>query len=76
MPGSDSIEVIGTVIEALPQSVYRVELPNGHRLIAHASGGMRLDFTKVQPGDRVVLEMSPYDLSKGRIVRSEKNEEK
>jgi len=74
MPGDSSIEVTGVVVEPMPQSVFRVELPNGHRLVAHASGGMRSNFTKLEAGDRVVLEMSPYDLSKGRIVKAEKNE--
>ncbi len=72
MSKSDSIEVEGTVIDVLPNSVYRVELTNGHRLLAHVSGELRMNFTKVLPGDKVLLEISPYDLSRGRIVRRQK----
>ena len=72
MSKSDSIEVEGTVIDVLPNSVYRVELTNGHRLLAHVSGELRMNFTKVLPGNKVLLEISPYDLSRGRIVRRQK----
>ena len=68
MANSDSIEVEGVILAPLPNGVYRVELPNGHRLLAHVSGELRMNFTKVLPGDKVLLEISPYDLSRGRIV--------
>ena len=68
MPREDSIQVEGTVTEALPNSIYRVELPNGHRILAHVSGELRLGFVRLQPGDKVTVEMSPYDLSKGCIT--------
>ena len=68
MPKSDNIEVEGTVIEALPNAVFQVELPNGHRIMAHISGKMRMNFIRILPGDKVTLEMSPYDLTKGRIT--------
>ena len=63
-----SIEQDGTIIEALSNAMFRVELKNGHQLIAHISGKMRMNYIKILPGDRVKLEMSPYDLTKGRIV--------
>jgi translation initiation factor IF-1 len=63
-----SIEQDGTIIEALSNAMFRVELENGHQVIAHISGKMRMNYIKILPGDRVKLEMSPYDLSKGRIV--------
>ena len=62
------IEVEGTVIEPLPNAMFRVELPNGHRVLAHISGKMRMHFIRILPGDRVTMELSPYDLSRGRIV--------
>lgn len=68
MPDSDTIQVEGTVVELLPNTMFRVELPNGHRILAHISGKMRLHFIKILPGDKVTVEMSPYDLSKGRIT--------
>lgn len=58
----------GKVIEPLPNAMFRVELDNGHRVLAHISGKMRMHFIKILPGDRVTLELSPYDLSRGRIV--------
>jgi translation initiation factor IF-1 len=58
-------------MEALPRMVFRVELPNGHRILAHLSGKMRLNFIRIDPGDRVKIEMSPFDLSKGCIVSKE-----
>jgi translation initiation factor IF-1 len=64
----EGIQVEGTVVEALPNATFRVELENGHRLLAHISGKMRMHFIKILPGDKVTVEMSPYDLSRGRIV--------
>ncbi len=63
-----SIEVDGTILEALGNAMFRVELENGHAIIAHISGKMRMHYIKILPGDKVKLEMSPYDLSKGRIT--------
>lgn len=63
-----SIEQDGTIIEALSNAMFRVELENGHEVIAHISGKMRMHYIKILPGDKVKMEMSPYDLSKGRIV--------
>ena len=63
-----SIEQDGTISEALSNAMFRVELENGHQVIAHISGKMRMNYIKILPGDRVKLEMSPYDLTKGRIV--------
>ena len=63
-----SIEQDGKIVEALSNAMFRVELENGHQLIAHISGKMRMNYIKILPGDKVKLEMSPYDLSKGRIV--------
>ncbi len=63
-----SIEQDGTIIEALSNAMFRVELENGHKVIAHISGKMRMHYIKILPGDKVKLEMSPYDLEKGRIV--------
>ena len=68
MARKDAIEVEGTVVELLPNTMFRVELPNGHRVLAHISGKMRLHFIRILPGDKVMLEVSPYDLSKGRIT--------
>jgi translation initiation factor IF-1 len=62
-----SIEQDGTILEALSNAMFRVELENGHKVIAHISGKMRMNYIKILPGDHVKLEMSPYDLSKGRI---------
>ena len=72
MPREDAIEIEGTVVEVLPNMMFRVALPNGHRVLAHVSGKMRLHFVKIAAGDKVTLEMSPYDLSKGCIVYREK----
>lgn len=66
------IEVIGTVLEPLPNAMFRVELENGHVILAHISGKMRMHYIKILPGDKVKVEMTPYDLSKGRIVYREK----
>ena len=68
MPKSDNIEVEGPVIEALPNAVFQVELPNGHRIMAHISGKMRMNFIRIYPGDKVTIELSPYDLTRGRIT--------
>ena len=72
MSREDAIKVEGTVAEVLPNNVFRVALANGHRILAHVSGKMRLHFVRIAPGDKVDLEMSPYDLSKGCIVLREK----
>ncbi|MSU61449.1 MAG: translation initiation factor IF-1 [Pedosphaera sp.] len=71
MPGEAAIETEGRVIEVLSNKVFRVELSNGHRLLAHVSGRMRLSFVKITLGDLVTVEMSPYDLSTGRIADKE-----
>ena len=68
MPNDDSIEVTGTVIKVLPATMYTVRLENGHELLAHVSGRMRKHFIKITTGDKVTLEISPYDLTKGRIT--------
>ncbi len=68
MPKEEKVEIEGIVIERLPNTMFRVELEGGHRVLAHLSGRMRLHFVKILPGDRVKLELSPYDLSRGRIV--------
>ena len=68
MPKEDAIEVTGTVIETLPNAMFRVELENGHRVLAHISGKMRMHFIKILPGDKVTVELSPYDLNRGRIT--------
>ena len=68
----EPIRIEGTVVELLPNTMFRVQLANGHRVLAHISGKMRMHFIKILPGDRVAIEMSPYDLSKGRIVFREK----
>jgi translation initiation factor IF-1 len=68
MPKKEAIEVEGTVVEALPSAVFRVELPNGHEVLAHISGKMRIHYIRILPGDRVLIELSPYDLSRGRIT--------
>ncbi|OGQ00971.1 MAG: translation initiation factor IF-1 [Deltaproteobacteria bacterium RBG_19FT_COMBO_52_11] len=68
MPKEDAIEVAGTVVETLPNAMFRVELENGHRVLAHISGKMRMHFIKILPGDKVTVELSPYDLNRGRII--------
>lgn len=68
MNKEDAIEVEGVVTEPLPNAMFRVELKNGHKVLAHISGKMRMNFIRILPGDRVKLEMSPYDLSRGRIT--------
>ena len=72
MSREDAIKVEGTVVEVLPNSMFRLELPNGHRILAHISGKMRLNFIRILPGDKVTVEMSPYDLSKGCITYRQK----
>src|SRR6266545_216424 len=72
MARKDAIEVEGTVVELLPNTMFRVQLANGHRVLAHISGKMRLHFIRILPGDKVMLEVSPYDLSKGRITYRQK----
>ena len=64
----DVIEIEGTVIEALPNANFQVELANGHKILAHVSGKLRMNYIRIVPGDKVTVEMSPYDLSKGRIT--------
>ncbi len=68
MAKSDAIEVSGTVIEPLPNAMFKVELENGHKVLAHISGKMRMHFIRILPGDKVTVELSPYDLTRGRIV--------
>ena len=68
MPKDDVIEVEGTVIEALPNAMFQVELENGHKVLAHISGKLRMNFIRILPGDKVTIELSPYDLSRGRIT--------
>jgi len=68
MPKKDTIRLEAKVVEALPNAMFRVELENGHRVLAHVSGKMRMNFIRILPGDTVVVEMSPYDLNRGRIV--------
>jgi translation initiation factor IF-1 len=68
MPKEEAIEVEGVVIETLPNAMFRVELKNGHRVLSHISGRIRKHFIKILPGDKVVVELSSYDLTRGRIV--------
>ncbi len=68
MPKEDAILVEGTVLETLPNAMFRVELANGHKVLAHISGKMRMHYIKILVGDKVTVELSPYDLTKGRIV--------
>ena len=68
MAKEDAIQVEGTVLEPLPNAMFRVELPNGHTILAHISGKMRMNYIRILPGDKVTVEMTPYDLNKGRIV--------
>ena len=68
MAKEEAIKVEGTVVELLPNTMFRVELPNKHRVLAHISGKMRLNFIRLLPGDKVMIEMTPYDLTKGRIT--------
>ncbi len=68
MSKEDVIEVEGTVLEAMPNATFKVELANGHQILAHVSGKLRLNYIRIIPGDKVTVEMSPYDLTKGRIT--------
>ena len=68
MSKDDVIELEGTVIETLPNAMFQVELENGHKILAHISGKLRMNFIRILPGDKVLIEMSPYDLTKGRII--------
>ncbi len=68
MSKKETIEVEGVVTEALPNAMFRVELPNGHKVLAHISGRLRVHYIRVLPGDRVLIELSPYDLTRGRIT--------
>ena len=68
MAKEDAIEVEGTVVEPLPNAMFRVQLENGHRVLAHVSGKMRTNFIRILPGDKVLVELSPYDLTRGRII--------
>ena len=68
MSKEDVIEVSGKIIEALPNATFQVELENGHKILAHVSGKLRMNFIRILPGDKVTVEMSPYDMTKGRIT--------
>ena len=72
MPKEEAITIDGKVLETLPNAMFRVELANGHKVLAHVSGKMRMNFIRILPGDSVVIELSPYDLSRGRIIRRER----
>ncbi|MBQ3933060.1 MAG: translation initiation factor IF-1 [Pseudobutyrivibrio sp.] len=72
MAKSDVIEIEGTVLEKLPNAMFKVELENGHQVLAHISGKLRMNYIRILPGDKVTMELSPYDLSKGRIVWRDK----
>lgn len=74
MSKSDVIEIEGTVVEKLPNAMFQVELENGHQVLAHISGKLRMNYIRILPGDKVTLELSPYDLSKGRIIWRDKQE--
>lgn len=68
MPKEDAFEVTGTIVETLPNAMFRVTLENKHMVLAHVSGKMRKNFIRILPGDKVLVELSPYDLSRGRII--------
>ena len=70
---SDVIEVEGVVTESYPNAMFEVELPNGHKIVAHVSGKMRMNYIRIYPGDKVTIELSPYDLTRGRITWRSKN---
>ena len=72
MSKSDVIEITGKVIEKLPNALFQVELENGHQVLAHISGKLRMNYIRILPGDKVTIELSPYDLSKGRIIWRDK----
>ena len=73
MSKSDVIEMEGKVVEALPNAMFQVELQNAHQILAHISGKMRMNFIRIYPGDKVTIELSPYDLTRGRITWRSKN---
>ena len=73
MSKSDVIEVEGVVTESFPNAMFEVELPNGHKILAHVSGKMRMNYIRIYPGDKVTIEFSPYDLTRGRITWRSKN---
>ena len=73
MSKEDVIELEGTVVEALPNATFQVELSNGHKILAHVSGKLRMNYIRILPGDRVRVELSPYDLTRGRITWRDKN---
>ena len=68
MAKEESVDVEGKVVESLPNAMFRVELPNGHKILAHISGKMRMHYIRILPGDKVTVQMSPYDLGRGRIT--------
>lgn len=68
MSKEDMIELEGTVVETMPNAMFKVEIPGGHKILAHISGKLRMNFIRILPGDKVTVEMSPYDLTKGRIT--------
>ena len=68
MPKEEAVQVEGIVVESLPNAMFRVELQNQHRVLAHVSGKMRMNFIRILPGDKVMCELSPYDLTRGRII--------
>jgi translation initiation factor IF-1 len=68
MPKEEAVQVEGTVVESLPNAMFRVELANNHLVLAHVSGKMRMNFIRILPGDKVMCELSPYDLTRGRII--------
>jgi len=72
LPKDDVIEVEGKVVEKLPNAMFQVELENGHQILAHISGKLRMNFIRIIPGDKVLIAMSPYDLTKGRIIWRDK----
>ena len=72
MAKEESIKVVGKILEVLPNAMFRVELDNGHKVLAHVSGKMRMNFIRILKGDKVLLELSPYDLTRGRIIRRDK----
>ena len=73
MSKSDLIEVEGVVVKSYPNAMFEVELPNGHKILAHVSGKMRMNYIRIYPGDKVKIELSPYDLTRGRITWRSKN---
>ena len=72
MSKSDVIEIEGKVVEKLPNAMFQVELENGHQVLAHFSGKLRMNYIRIRPGDKVTIELSPYDLTKGRIIWRDK----